>query len=267
MSVFSSNFNVLQAWNSCSGVLPIFEYCHLNLFCKAGQLSSKRDNDSYHSLVLPVNINQKCLTLTSSVKLCASIQSLVLRRCDSASSSGLPENSGWFLSYPILVKYLRGRCYQTNGNCLCWGQLLWRLHRYILTNLSIVVYTTLNLRLDCKTLILVLNCRSLSLVCGTLYCIHKLTLSIEISWIRGVWSVHLFSNLLPNQNLSECLTHLDFACFPSINIEHISFFSTGKIYFTDITKISQILYYCRLFMVKNHSHVRLLLLLLISLLC
>ena len=96
MSVFSSNLNVLQAWDNYLGVFHIFEYCYLNLFCKAGQLSSKRANDSYHSLASLVNVNQKCLTLTSSGKLCASIQSLVLRRCDSASSSGSPENSGFF---------------------------------------------------------------------------------------------------------------------------------------------------------------------------
>ena len=112
-----------------------------------------------------------------------------------------------------------------------------------------------------------LNCKALSLVIGTLYHIHKLILSIRISWIRGVWSVHLFSNLLPNQSLSECLTHLDFVLFPSINIKHISFFSTGKIYLRDTTKITQIQYYCRSLMVKNHSHIRLLSLLFISLLC
>ena len=96
MSVFSPYLNVLQAWNSCLGVLPIFEYCHLHLFCKAGQSSSKRANHSYHSLASPINVKQKHLTLSTSGKLCASIQSLVLRRCDSASSSGLPENSGFF---------------------------------------------------------------------------------------------------------------------------------------------------------------------------
>ena len=36
------------------------------------------------------------LTLSPSGKLCASIQTLVLSRWDSASSSGLPENSGFF---------------------------------------------------------------------------------------------------------------------------------------------------------------------------
>ena len=100
-----------------------------------------------------------------------------------------------------------------------------------------------------------------------LYCIHKLILNIRISWIRGVWSVHLFSNLLPNQSLFECLTHLDFVLFPSVNIKHISFFSTGKIYSTDTTRISQIQYYHRSLMVKKHSHIRLLSLPLISLLC
>ena len=32
-----------------------------------------------------------------------------------------------------------------------------------------------------------------------LYCIHKLMLSIRISWFRGIRSIHHFSNLLPNQ--------------------------------------------------------------------
>ena len=96
MSVFLLNLNVLQAWNSCSGVFHIFEYCHLNLFCKAGQSLSKGARDSYHNLASPVNVKQNCLTLTSLGKLFASIQSLVLRRCDS-TPSGLPENSVSFL--------------------------------------------------------------------------------------------------------------------------------------------------------------------------
>ena len=95
MSIFSSNLNVLQAWNSCSGVLLILEYFHLNLFCNAGQSLSNRANDSYHSLASPNSVMQKCLTFSHSAKLCASIQSLVLRRWDSSSSSGLPENSGF----------------------------------------------------------------------------------------------------------------------------------------------------------------------------
>ena len=77
-----------RPWNSCSGVLTIFKYCHLNLFCKVGQSSSNGASDSYHNLASPIKVKQKHLTLSPSVKLCASIQSLVLRRWDSASSSG-----------------------------------------------------------------------------------------------------------------------------------------------------------------------------------
>ena len=86
----------------------------------------------------------------------------------------------------------------------------------------------LELDLNCRSLSLILTCWTLSLVYRTLYHIHKLILSIRISWIRGIWSIHLFSNLMPNQNLTECLTHLDFVLYLSININHISFFSTDK---------------------------------------
>ena len=77
MSIFSSNLNILQVWNSCLGVVPIFEYCHLNLFCNAGQSLSNEANDSYHSLASPISVTQKHLTFSPSGKLCASIQSLV----------------------------------------------------------------------------------------------------------------------------------------------------------------------------------------------
>ena len=229
MSVFSSNLNVLQAWNSCSGVLPIFEYCHLNLFCKAGQSSSKRANDSYHNLASPVSVKWKCLTLTSFGKLCASIQSLILRTCDSTSSSGLPENSR-LLSYPILVKYLRGRHYWTNRNWLYrgwleqvlldqldlvgWDLWWWRLHRHILTNLS----RTLNLVLDCRAWAWFWTAGHWAWFAG------PCTTSTNWSWALGLaglgafWSIHHFSNLLPNQSISEYLSSLDFALFPSIYI-------------------------------------------------
>ena len=51
MSIFSSNLNVLQAWNSCLGVFPILEYCHLNLFCNAGQSLSNGAN--VHTIAWP----------------------------------------------------------------------------------------------------------------------------------------------------------------------------------------------------------------------
>ena len=49
---------------------------------------------SYHNLASPIRVKQHLLTFWSSGKLCVSIQSLVLRRCSSVSSSGFPENSG-----------------------------------------------------------------------------------------------------------------------------------------------------------------------------
>ena len=125
MSIFSSNLNVLQAWNSCLGVLPILEYCHLNLFCNAGQSSSNRASDSYHSLTSPISVMQKHLTFSPSGKLCASIQSLVLRRGYSASSSDLPENSGFL---PILINYLGSGHYHTSRDWLYWKWLWWWLN-------------------------------------------------------------------------------------------------------------------------------------------
>ena len=79
------------------GSVSFFECCNLNLFCKVGQSSSNGASDSYHNLASLINVKLKCLiTLSPSGKLYASIQSLVLRRWDSASSSDLPENSGFF---------------------------------------------------------------------------------------------------------------------------------------------------------------------------
>ena len=86
----------------------------------------------------------------------------------------------------------------------------------------------LNLKLDCRTFSLILNCGTLSLIfncrtscliCRTLHHIHKLILSIMINLIRGIWSIHPFSNLLPTQIISECLSHLDFVLFPYIYIK------------------------------------------------
>ena len=51
-------------------------------------------SDSYHSLASPTNVTQKCWTMTPSWNACMSIQSFILRRCASASSSGLPAKYG-----------------------------------------------------------------------------------------------------------------------------------------------------------------------------
>ena len=51
-------------------------------------------SDSYHKPDSPTNVKQKHWTLTPSWNACVSIQSFILRRCVSTSSSGLPANSG-----------------------------------------------------------------------------------------------------------------------------------------------------------------------------
>ena len=49
--------------------------------------------------------------------------------------------------------------------------------------------------------------------CGTLHSIHKLILSIWISGIRGIWSIH------PNLNISEHFPYLKCANFPYMYIK------------------------------------------------
>ena len=51
-------------------------------------------NDSYHSLASPTNVRQKHWTLIPFGNACVFIQSFVMSRCASTSSSGFPENSG-----------------------------------------------------------------------------------------------------------------------------------------------------------------------------
>ena len=49
---------------------------------------------SYHNLASPTNVKQNIWTFTPFGNACVSIQSLILIKCASASSSGFPENSG-----------------------------------------------------------------------------------------------------------------------------------------------------------------------------
>ena len=66
--VFSSKLKGLQAWNSCSLVLPILEYCCLNKFCIPCQLTFIGSNELYHNLASPKHIKQNLWTLTPSTK-------------------------------------------------------------------------------------------------------------------------------------------------------------------------------------------------------
>ena len=94
VSVFSSKWNDCHAWNNCSLVLPIFQYCCQNRNCKPCQCTFIGSKDSYHNLASPTNVRQNLWTLIFSWKWCMLIQLLVLSKWTSASSSGFPENFG-----------------------------------------------------------------------------------------------------------------------------------------------------------------------------
>ena len=94
VSAFSPQWNDLHTWNSCSCVLPNFEYCCLKCSGNPIQSTIIGLNDSYHNPVSLVRVKQNLCTFATSVKLCVSIQSFVLNKWASTSSSGLPENSG-----------------------------------------------------------------------------------------------------------------------------------------------------------------------------
>ena len=108
VSVFLSKLKDLHAWNNCSHVLPTFEYLCLNKFCSLGQSTFKGSRESYHSLASPSNVRQNLWTFTLLTKQCAFIQSLEQSKCDSASASGFPENSG--------LKFDQFKC-----KCCCCG--------------------------------------------------------------------------------------------------------------------------------------------------
>ena len=65
----------------------------LSRFCKPFQSEAIDLSDSCHNLASFTKVKQNLWTLTPSVHSLVSIQSFFLRRCASASSSGLPANS------------------------------------------------------------------------------------------------------------------------------------------------------------------------------
>ena len=96
-----------HTWNNCSLVLPNFEYCLLSWFCNSCHVITKGSNKAYHNLASPISVKQNLWTFTPSGKSCVFIQSFVLNRWASTSSSGLPEYSG--------LKWDQFRCIGT-----CW---------------------------------------------------------------------------------------------------------------------------------------------------
>ena len=84
----------LHAWNKCSIVSPIFEYCCLKCVCKVFQSKAIGLSNWYHNLASPSKVKQSICNLTPSENAWVPIQLLVLRRCVCTSSSGFFENSG-----------------------------------------------------------------------------------------------------------------------------------------------------------------------------
>ena len=122
VSLFSSKWNDLHAWNNCSLVLPILEYCCLNMCCNSSQSVFISLSDSYHNLASPTKVKQNLCTFKWSWKSCVSTQSLVLSRCASASSSSLPAYLG--LKWDQFNCGLWGTPGAIGGlgrNGLCWG--------------------------------------------------------------------------------------------------------------------------------------------------
>ena len=74
--------------------MPNFEYCCLKHSCNPVQSTTIGLNDSHHILTSPTRVKENLYTFATSGKLCVSIQSFVLNRCASKSSSRLPENFG-----------------------------------------------------------------------------------------------------------------------------------------------------------------------------
>ena len=64
------------------------------LFCNSGHVIATGSNVAYQFLASPTKVKQNLWTFKASGKSCVVIQSLVLNKCASTSSSGLPENSG-----------------------------------------------------------------------------------------------------------------------------------------------------------------------------
>ena len=100
---------------STHGIVALMHYQILNTFflkhsCNPVQSTTTGLNDSYHNLTSLVRVKQNLCTFATPRKLCVSIQSFVLNRCASTSSSGFPENSG--------LKY-------DHFNCVCTGLGIW----------------------------------------------------------------------------------------------------------------------------------------------
>ena len=124
-------------------VLPNLEYHLLNWFCNSSHVIAIISNEAYHNLASPINVKQNLWTFTPSGKWCVFIQSLVLNRWASTSSSGLLEYSGlkWDQFICIWTCWPGCSCKGCGPGC-SYGSFLWGAgpDSHLLPFFSIYIY-------------------------------------------------------------------------------------------------------------------------------
>ena len=135
-------------WNNCSLVLPNFEYCLLNWFSYSCHVITIGSNKAYHNLDSPISVKQNLQTFTPSGKSCVFIQSFVLNKWASTSSSGLPEYSGLKWDQFICIWTCWPSCGSTGcgvgwggGGSSLWGQ---GLAVHLLPSFFIYIFAYIN---------------------------------------------------------------------------------------------------------------------------
>ena len=96
-------------------MLPIFEYCCLNWFCRPCHSTLIGHKDSYHNLASPTNVRQNLWALKPSWNWFVFIQSFILSK-RASTSPDFPENSGL-----KCYQFICGICCTCMGWCRAWG--------------------------------------------------------------------------------------------------------------------------------------------------
>ena len=143
VSVFSSKLKDLQAWNNCSLVFPILEYCCLNKFCNSHQSTFIGSNDWYHNLASPNSLRQNLWTFTLSTKWCAFIQSfeweVLLLYPHQVSLKILVWNLTSLKNYLLLlfILWLWLGLWQGWGEIWCWNTFFMICHLCLMLSFSL----------------------------------------------------------------------------------------------------------------------------------
>ena len=235
---FHQNWRI-SAWNSCSLVLPILEYCCLNQFGNPCQFTFIGSNEWYHNLASPNSVRQNLWTLTLLTKCCTFIQPFVQNRCPFASLLGLPGNSGIKFDqvnctncWPCGACGTCGACGACGvcgitgacGACGAWGA--WGTTgpagveglQHLLPDLPFLTYAITNLSFNYYSSITVLFYSS----CATLLpCFYFLFLTLFFILVMFIYSLFLLLTL------HFCYNLLHYNLFSSI----FSFLSFSKLNF------------------------------------